>query len=34
MDVAASAEKTKTALSWHPEGPGLIQDIQAGIYFV
>lgn len=33
MDVAATAEKTNTALFWHPEGPGLIQDIQSGIYF-
>lgn len=34
MDVAASAEKTNTALSRHPEGSGLVQDIQSGIYFV
>jgi nucleoside-diphosphate-sugar epimerase len=33
MDAMASSARTQKLLDWHPAGPGLIQDIEAGHYF-
>ena len=33
MDVAASSARTRAALGWKPEQPGLIADIDRPAYF-
>jgi hypothetical protein len=32
MDLAATSTMTRELLGWDPEGPALIQDIDAGAY--
>ena len=32
MDIPASSARTRELLGWHPTGPGLIADIDAGAY--
>jgi nucleoside-diphosphate-sugar epimerase len=33
VDAPASSAKTQRALSWHPTGPGLIDDLDSAAYF-
>ncbi|HEY5050739.1 MAG TPA: 3-beta hydroxysteroid dehydrogenase, partial [Acidothermaceae bacterium] len=33
MDIAATSETTQAALAWKPDGPTLLDDLDAGSYF-
>jgi hypothetical protein len=32
MDMPASSALTQAVMGWHPEGPGLIADLDAMVY--